>query len=65
MAVHPGSIWLEQHWSHLPRDFWVAANYGGIVAEDRELSNVYAALKRQKIKLKDVTIAYIPDGIIQ
>lgn len=65
MAVHPGSIWLEQHWLQLPKNFWVAAADGGIVAEDRDLSNVYDALKRLKIKFKDVTIAYVPDGVIQ
>lgn len=65
MAVHPGSIWLDSHWPQLPKDFWVAANYAGLVAEDRDLARVYAALQRLNIKLADVTIAFIPDGVIQ
>ena len=65
MAVHPGSIWLDINWSQLPSDFWVAADRGGIVAEDSDLANVYSALQRLKIKLDDVTIAYVPDGVIQ
>lgn len=65
MAVHPGSIWLDDNWDQLPKDFWVAANQDGIVAKDKDLENLYSTLQRQKIKLEDVTIAYIPEGIIQ
>lgn len=65
MAVHPGSIWLDDHWIQLPEDLWVAANYGGIVAEAKELESIYSALQERNIKLKDVTIAYIPEGVIQ
>jgi hypothetical protein len=65
MAVHPGSIWLDQHWSQLPRDYWVAATQAGIVAEDKDLARVYSTLQRKNIALDEVTIAYIPDGVIQ
>jgi hypothetical protein len=65
MSVHPGSIWLDNNWSQLPRDFWVAADNNGIVSEDKDLANVYSELRRRGINLPDVTIAYVPDGVIQ
>jgi len=65
MSVHPGSIWLDINWQQLPKDFWVAADRNGVVAEDKDLANLYATLQRLNIKLGDVTIAYVPAGVIQ
>lgn len=65
MAVHAGSLWLEENWTHLPPGLWVAAHAEGIVAEDRELNNVYHVLSRRGYKLVDVTIVFVPDGVIQ
>jgi hypothetical protein len=65
MAVHPGSIWLDNNWSLLPKDLWVAANHSGIVAEDKDIVIVYSVLQRKNVNLDDITIAYIPDGVIQ
>lgn len=65
MAVHAGSLWLDANWSRLPPGLWVAADAQGIVAEDRSLGNVYSFLQRRHYKLIDVTIVFVPDGVIQ
>lgn len=65
MATHPGSRWLDANWPRLPRGFWVAANSGGIVAENRDLNDVFASLARQNIDPANVTIAYVPEGVVQ
>lgn len=64
MAVHPGSIWLDDHWDSLPKGYWVAAGPDGIVAQDLDLPNVYRNLNSKNVPLDDVTIAYIPPDII-
>jgi hypothetical protein len=65
MAVHPGSIWLDNNWTRLPPGYWVAADHSGVVAEDRVLDRVVASLARQKIDPDAVTITYVPEGIVQ
>ena len=65
MAVQAGSLWMEANWTRLPPGLWVAANAQGIIAEDRSLANVYTFLSRRNYKLPDVTIVFVPDGIIQ
>jgi hypothetical protein len=65
MAFHAGSNFLDRSWLHLPRDFWIAADANGIVAEDKLLENVYDYLNRQGIRLNTVTIVFVPDGIVQ
>ncbi len=65
MAVHPGSIWIDSNWNRCPPGFWIAADATHIVAEDRDLANVYSALRRLQIKLAEVTIAFVLDGVYQ
>jgi hypothetical protein len=65
MAVHQGSIWLDQNWSRLPPDLWVAADATKVVAEARTIVDLYAALANLQVRLPDVTIAYVPAGVIQ
>ena len=60
MSVHAGSKWIETNWATLPQGFWVAADATHIVAEDRDLTNVYAALVRLQVSLGLVTIVYVP-----
>lgn len=65
MAVHPGSIWLESHWAQLHQDVWLAANATGIVAEAQDVVDLYSKLQLLGVKLAEVTIAYVPSGVIQ
>jgi len=65
MAVHPGSIWLEQNWSMLTPGLWVAATAGGIVSEGTDYDVMLAAVVSQGINLAGVTIVYVPVGIVQ
>jgi hypothetical protein len=65
MAVHAGSIWMDQNWGSLPAGFWVAASASGIVAEDRDYDLMLAAVSRQGIALSDVAIILVPVGVIQ
>lgn len=65
MAVHAGSLWMEENWKRLPPGLWVAANAEAIITEDRSLANVYDFLSRWNYKLPDVTIVFVPEGIIQ
>ena len=65
MAVHAGSLWMEENWTRLPPGLWVATNAEGIIVEDRSLASVYNFLRRENYKLPDVTIVFVPVGIIQ
>jgi hypothetical protein len=49
----------------VPKDRWVAADATRLVAENLKYDDLIASLKRQKIPLADVTIAYFPFGAFQ
>lgn len=67
MSVHPGSIWLENHWSprYLPEGHWVAANQNGLVEHSPILSLLYKAINNTGISFEDVTIAYVWFEVVQ
>ncbi|GAA0692258.1 hypothetical protein GCM10009022_13890 [Vreelandella titanicae] len=65
MAVHAGSLFIDANWSSLPRGLWVVANAQNIVAEDSDLNRLYSFLNSRGYNLVDVTIVYVPDGVVQ
>jgi hypothetical protein len=65
MAVHAGSIWIDQNLSSVPQDVWVAVNAAGMVSESRNLGFLMGFLVSQEVSLADVTIAFIPAGTFQ
>jgi hypothetical protein len=65
MAVHPGSIWLDQNWGYLTPGIWVAANATGILAEHPDYDIMLSQLAARNISLSEVTIAIEPKGIVQ
>ncbi len=65
MSVHPGSIWIDNHFQNVPIGLWVAANANRQVAEDYDYDKLIAFLQSQNIPLQTLTIAYIPAGTYQ
>lgn len=67
MAIHPGSIWLEQNWSPqiLPEGDWVAASATGIIEHSPDLDYLYSIIRSMGIHFDDVAIAYVWFGGIQ
>jgi hypothetical protein len=65
MAVHAGSIWLDQNWGRFPTAIWVAANASGVVAEHPDYDQMIDGVRRQGIDLSDVTILLVPRGVVQ
>jgi hypothetical protein len=65
MSVHPGSLWLDRNWSRLPQGLWVAADASRVVVEARTVVDLYRSLQNVQVRVDDVTIAYIPAGVIQ
>lgn len=65
MAVHAGSIWIDQNFTNVPQDLWVAVNATRLVAENRDLSLLMTFLAQRQIALNEVTIAYIQSGTVQ
>jgi hypothetical protein len=65
MAIHPGSIWMDQNWTSLSPGLWVATNASGVVAEDSDYDQMVATVRRLGISLSDVTIVLVPIGVIQ
>ncbi len=65
MAIHPGSIFIDQNWNVLSPGMWVAANASGIVAEARLYDLMINSVREQGISLSDVTIVLVPVGVIQ
>lgn len=65
MAVHAGSIWIDNHLQNIPRDLWVAVDAQHLVAESQRYEDLINFLLRQRIPLNSVTIAYLPLGILQ
>lgn len=45
MAQHLGSIWLDNNWTTLPNNLWVAATGSGIVEENRSFERLINALR--------------------
>jgi hypothetical protein len=43
----------------------VAADATRVVAEARNIVDLYAALQKLQVRLRDVTIAYVPGGVVQ
>lgn len=62
---HPGSLWLEAHWSELPPDEWVAANGDGLVAHDADINVLMDKLAELKIDSANVAIAFNQTGTVQ
>jgi hypothetical protein len=65
MAQHPGSIWLDNNWSTLPNNLWVAATGSGLVEENRSFDRLINALRHRNINLDDVTIVFVTFDILQ
>jgi hypothetical protein len=65
MSIHPGSLWLDQNWATLPRGRWVAANATGLLESSTDYVFLRNILQRMQVSLDDVTIAYVPAGIVQ
>jgi hypothetical protein len=65
MAVNPGSIWIDRHWSDVPKDEWIAVTDNGIIAQNQGILALYAELASLVTSLESVTIAYLPGGIRQ
>ena len=65
MSVHVGSIWIDQNFSNVPQDIWVAVGAAGIVGEGRDLPILMNFLASQQVRLSDVTIAFFPAGTFQ
>lgn len=65
MSVHPGSIWIDNNSSSVPQDLWIAADANGIVAQDPDYEALITILQRRGISFGDITIAYLPSGIVQ
>ena len=65
MAVHPGSIWINQNFNNVPRGLWIAVDGRRLVAEDRSYSNLLNYLKNSNISLDAVTITLLPIDIFQ
>ncbi|WP_323003212.1 hypothetical protein [Denitromonas sp.] len=65
MSVHPGSQWIDANLPALRPGLWIAATAQGIVSEATDLGLVYAYLQRRGIPLADVTLFFVPDGILQ
>lgn len=69
MSIHRASVWLDGAWATLPKGIWVAAISGGVVAENQDLALVYSYLRQNAtalgIKISDVAIVFVPDGVVQ
>lgn len=65
MSVHAGSIWIDQNFTRVPQDLWVAVGASGLVAENRDLSLLMNALARQQTPLDQVTITLLISGVLQ
>jgi hypothetical protein len=65
MSIHPGSIWIDQNWNRLPDGFWIAARGTGVVSEHTTYSGLIANIANRRVPLSDVTIIYIPHGVVQ
>ncbi len=60
MAIHPGSIWINNNYNQLPLGFWIATNASGIVAQDLNYNVLIAQITELGINLSDVTIFLVP-----
>ena len=56
---HPGSVWIEEHRAALPDNYWVAANAGGLVAQDPTMDGLMGQLRVRDINQGDVAITFI------
>lgn len=65
MSVHAGSIWIDQNFTNVPQDLWVAVGSTGIVAEGRDLTLLMNFLASRQVPLAQVTITFLISGTLQ
>lgn len=65
MAQHPGSIWLDNNWTELPNNSWVAATGDGIVEKHTLFERLISELRLKDINLDDVTIVFVTFEVLQ
>jgi hypothetical protein len=54
----PGGAWLDQHWTELPNNQWIAANNSGIVAQNESFEVVVTTLLSMNMDVEQVSFAF-------
>lgn len=62
---HPAAKWLEANWGTLPNNEWVAATATRLVAHDVSLDVVLAAVQRNHLDPRQVSIIFVTDDVVQ
>ena len=61
----PGGSWLDQHWTELPNNTWVAATDNEIVAQNESFDQLIVLLADMRIPVADVSFAFATVGLWQ
>jgi hypothetical protein len=57
--------WLDQNWTELPNNNWVAATDNGIVSQDESFDQLIVVLKSLDIPIDNVSFAFATFGLWQ